>query len=77
MSREEKYKAKSLIDTFIYRGGDAVSGSLYKGLTSGLGAGHSAVGWFGAGICVIWALVAAALGRAQERARTAAAATNP
>src|SRR5206468_37158 len=29
VSREEKYKAKSLIDTFVYRGGDALSGSLY------------------------------------------------
>jgi ATP:ADP antiporter, AAA family len=28
VSREEKYQAKSLIDTFAYRGGDALSGSL-------------------------------------------------
>src|SRR5579863_1854225 len=30
VSREEKYQAKSLIDTFAYRGGDALSGSLYR-----------------------------------------------
>src|SRR5256885_16372036 len=35
VSREEKYQAKSLIDTFAYRGGDALSGSLYKGLARG------------------------------------------
>src|SRR5579872_4581852 len=32
-TREEKYKAKSLIDTFIYRAGDATSASAFKYLT--------------------------------------------
>ncbi len=69
VSREEKYKAKSLIDTFVYRGGDALSGSLYKGLTEGFGAGPAAIGWFGAAISAVWTVLALALGRAQERAR--------
>ena len=75
VSREEKYQAKSLIDTFAYRGGDATSGSLHKLLVDGLGAGHSAVGWVGAGIAAVWTVLALALGRAQERAhdRTAEA----
>ncbi len=78
VSREEKYKAKSLIDTFVYRGGDALSASLYKGLTQGLGAGPSAVGWFGAGISALWALLSYLLGRAQEqRARTATVRETP
>jgi ATP:ADP antiporter, AAA family len=63
VSREEKYQAKSLIDTFAYRGGDALSGSLYKALTSGFGAGPSAIGWLGAGISAVWAVLALALGR--------------
>jgi len=51
--REEKYQAKSLIRHFGYRGGDALSGSLYKRLTGGsapgrrrslLGAGISSCG---------------------------------
>ena len=67
VSREERYKAKSLIDTFVYRGGDAVSGSIFKGLTSGLGFGPAGIGWFGAGISAVWALLALALGRAQEK----------
>lgn len=70
VTREEKYKAKSLIDTFVYRGGDALSGSLYKGLT-GLGAGPAAIGWLGALISALWTLLALALGRRQERASSA------
>jgi AAA family ATP:ADP antiporter len=67
VSREEKYKAKSLIDTFVYRGGDALSGSLYKELTGSLGAGPAAIGWLGAAISAVWTVLAVALGRAQER----------
>ena len=66
VSREEKYKAKSLIDTFVYRGGDATSGSLYQAMTQSLGAGPAAVGWAGAAISAIWTVLALALGRAQE-----------
>jgi len=33
---EEKYKAKSFVDTFVYRGGDALAGWLHAGL-AGLG----------------------------------------
>jgi len=69
VSREEKYQAKSLIDTFAYRGGDATSGSLHKLLVQGMGAGHSTVGWIGALIAALWTMLALALGRAQERAR--------
>jgi len=67
VSREEKYQAKSLIDTFAYRGGDALSGSLYKGLTGGLGAGPAAIGWLGAVISAVWTVLALALGRAFEQ----------
>jgi ATP:ADP antiporter, AAA family len=73
VTREEKYKAKSLIDTFVYRGGDATSASVYKALTTSLGAGPSAIGWFGALISALWVVLALALGRAQERGRAAAA----
>jgi AAA family ATP:ADP antiporter len=69
VSREEKYKAKSLIDTFVYRGGDALSGSLYKGLTGSFGAGPAAIGWLGAAVSAVWTVLALALGRAQERAK--------
>jgi ATP:ADP antiporter, AAA family len=61
-TREEKYKAKSLIDTLVYRGGDATSASMYQFLTTGLGWGSSGVGWTGAVISAFWTLLALALG---------------
>jgi AAA family ATP:ADP antiporter len=67
VSREEKYKAKSLIDTFAYRGGDALSGSLYKALTGGFGATAADIGWLGAGISALWTVLALALGRTFQR----------
>ncbi|MFL5346177.1 MAG: NTP/NDP exchange transporter [Hyalangium sp.] len=40
VSREEKYKAKSFIDTVVYRGGDVVGGWMEGGLSAlGLGVG--------------------------------------
>jgi ATP:ADP antiporter, AAA family len=43
VSRAEKYKAKSFIDTVVYRGGDAASGWLYTGLGAiGLGVAGTA-----------------------------------
>jgi len=77
VSREEKYKAKSLIDTFVYRGGDATSGSLYKALTSAFGAGPSAIGWAGALISALWAVLAWGLGSAQERGHSVTATSEP
>jgi AAA family ATP:ADP antiporter len=62
VSREEKYKAKSLIDTFVYRGGDATSASLHALLKSTFGLGVSGIAWCGAAIATVWALVAWALG---------------
>jgi AAA family ATP:ADP antiporter len=66
-TREEKYKAKSLIDTFIYRGGDATSASIYQLLTTGIGLGPSGVGWVGAFVSAIWLVIAMALGKSHER----------
>jgi AAA family ATP:ADP antiporter len=77
VSREEKYKAKSLIDTFVYRGGDATSGSLYKALTGTFGAGASAIGWLGVAISALWAVLAWGLGSAQERGRSVTATSEP
>jgi AAA family ATP:ADP antiporter len=66
-TREEKYKAKSLIDTFVYRGGDATSASAYKLLTGGLGLGPVGVGWAGALISALWLLLALVLGKSYQR----------
>ncbi len=57
--REEKYKAKALIDTFVYRGGDATSASLHKALK--LGPAETA--WLGAATAAVWYGVAWWVGR--------------
>jgi ATP:ADP antiporter, AAA family len=76
VSREEKYKAKSFIDTFVYRGGDALSSGLYGVLTQSFGAGNAAIGWLGAATSAVWTLLALALGRAQEQVETRRAASS-
>lgn len=67
VSREDKYKAKSVVDTVVYRLGDQV-GSWSYALVSGLGA--TGVSLIGLGISVAWVANALWLGnRAEERAK--------
>jgi AAA family ATP:ADP antiporter len=63
LSKEEQYKAKNLIDTVIYRGGDMVSAWLYTGLSTGLGLGLSAIALIAVPLSALWAWVAFRLGR--------------
>jgi AAA family ATP:ADP antiporter len=62
VTREERYKAKSLIDTFVYRGGDATSASAHALVKATFGLGLSGVAWCGAALAVLWAAVAWVLG---------------
>ncbi len=62
VTREEKYKAKSLIDTFVYRGGDATAASVHAFLRSTFALGTSGIAWCGAVIAAVWALAAWQLG---------------
>jgi ATP:ADP antiporter, AAA family len=65
VSREDKYKAKNLIDTFVYRAGDQIGAWTSAGLTAaGLGVAGSA--FVGAPIAGIWFFVALWLGRRQD-----------
>jgi len=68
VEREERYKAKSVIDTLVYRGGDAASAWLYAGL-SALGLGLGAIAFLGVPLALAWAYNGVRLGRAQERLR--------
>jgi AAA family ATP:ADP antiporter len=61
-----QYRAKSFIDTFVYRGGDAVGAGVYDGLTT-LGLGISGVAFAAAPLCLVWLAVAVYLGRRQRR----------
>lgn len=66
VSREAKYKAKNVIETVVYRGGDAVSGWIFAGI-SALGIGFTGVALLFVPITAIWAALAAWLGRTQDR----------
>lgn len=59
VSREEKYKAKNLIDTFIYRGGDALSASAFTALLAWSSVdSHQLTFVSGVIICALWMIVA-------------------
>ncbi|HSP57843.1 MAG TPA: MFS transporter [Halomonas sp.] len=65
-SREDKYKAKAFIDTFVYRGGDVV-GAQVEGLLGRLGMGLAAVASVAVPLALVWAALAIWLGRTQQR----------
>jgi AAA family ATP:ADP antiporter len=64
--REDKYKAKNLIDTFVYRSGDQVGAWSYNGLMA-LGLGLSAIAFVYVPVAFIWLGAGAALGVAQNK----------
>jgi len=66
VSREEKYKAKAFIDTFIYRSGDVV-GAQTEGLLGRLGMGLAALATVAVPLALAWAALGIWLGRAQRR----------
>lgn len=66
--REERYKAKSFIDTVVYRGGDAASGWLF-GLLRGAGLGLSGLAFAAVPIAGAWLAVSFWLGRRQSQLR--------
>jgi len=74
VDRETRFKAKSVIDNVVYRGGDVVAAWGFTGLTQGLGLGLGPVAAVGAGIAAIWAMVARYLGRHYEQAHVEPAA---
>ena len=79
VAREDKYKAKSFIDTFVYRLGDQVGAWGEAGLGL-LGLGVAGVAMVAVPLNVLWLLLALWLGWQQvriSRARTAAAAAAP
>lgn len=66
VSHAERFKAKPVIDVVVYRGGDAVSASLFALLTDGLGLGLTVIALVGSGIATLWAAVGFYLGRKYE-----------
>jgi AAA family ATP:ADP antiporter len=64
VSREEKYKAKNFIDTFVYRGGDQIGAWSYAAMGF-FGLSMSAIAFVAAPLCGVWLLVGLWLGRRQ------------
>ncbi len=65
-SREDKYKSKALIDTFVYRTGD-VAGAQVEGLLKTLGTGLAAMASVAIPLALCWGALALWLGRTQQR----------
>jgi len=63
--REDKYKAKSFIDTFVYRAGDQVGAWSYAGLAF-LGLGLAGISWVAVPVSLIWLVNGLWLGRRNE-----------
>ena len=63
ISPEDRFKSKPVVDIVVYRGGDAVAGSLFAILTDKVGMGLAAVAGVGSGIAALWAWVGVKLGR--------------
>lgn len=66
VSREEKYSAKSFIDTFVYRTGDVI-GALNDRLLSALGMGAFALAAGFVPIGLAWIVLSLLLGQTQRR----------
>jgi ATP:ADP antiporter, AAA family len=66
LDREEKYKAKNLIDVVIYRGSDALYGWVFDSL-QGLGLKLGAIALVALPVAAVWLVLSAALGKAQEQ----------
>ncbi|MSP97246.1 MAG: MFS transporter [Betaproteobacteria bacterium] len=66
VDREEKYKAKNVIDNVVFRGSDAVFGWLFAALR-GLGMELGAIALTTVPITVAWLALALLLGRAHNR----------
>ena len=64
---ETRYKAKPVIDTVVYRGGDVVTAWFYTALTTTVGLGLVGIATVGAVIAALWALVGTVLGRIYVR----------
>ena len=70
LGREEKYKAKNVIDIVVFRGADAANGWLYSTLRAA-GLEMSAISLASVPVAGLWLILALALGRGQERRASA------
>ncbi len=65
-AREDRYKAKAFIDTFVYRGGDAL-GAQTEGLLKSLGMGLAGLAWFAIPLALVWMVLGLWLGSSPKQ----------
>ena len=69
LGNEEKYKAKNVIDTVVYRGGDAVSAWAYSGLQA-FGLSLAGIALVAVPLSGVWAWVSFRLGKKNQEMKT-------
>jgi ATP:ADP antiporter, AAA family len=75
VTREEKYKAKNLVDVVVYRGSDALSGWIFDTMQA-VGLKLGAIALFSLPVVAGWFVLSIGLGRAQEKRSAQAAASD-
>jgi AAA family ATP:ADP antiporter len=70
LPREDKFKAKNFIDTFVYRGGDQI-GAWSWAFLGWAGVGVAGISFVAVPLALLWAVVAVWLGRKQQDMETA------
>ena len=76
VSREDRFKAKPVIDIVVYRGGDTLAGWAFALLTTTLGLGLGGIAAIGAIVALAWAVVGVYLGRSYDQSTATAAVTD-
>lgn len=75
---DERYKAQNFIDTVVYRGGDALSGAVFNGLTKAMGWPLAAVALASIPVAGLWLVMAARFDKAlKQRLASGPAADRP
>ncbi|OJU08965.1 MAG: hypothetical protein BGN86_00590 [Caulobacterales bacterium 68-7] len=67
VARDEKYKAKNVVDNVVFRGGDVANAWIYNLLSATAGLGVSAIALIGAAVSAGWIALSLGLGRAQAK----------
>jgi AAA family ATP:ADP antiporter len=75
VSRDQKYKVKSFIDTFVYRGGDAIGSVAFSTLSSVMSL--SGVALVSVPVAMLWSYFGYYLGRKQKELGASATAVQP
>jgi AAA family ATP:ADP antiporter len=71
VKREDKFKAKSFMETFVYRAGDQIGAWSYAALAA-LGLGLSGIAWVAVPLSALFVVLAVWLGRAEDKLALAA-----